>query len=204
MALDSGREADGARPPDGAPRRDALPHDAPALDAPETCLAHAPSAHRSASQVCDHTRPPGSTPDPTYPGPTECVADTDCTAGENGRCNGNGHDGWRCTYDGCFADDDCAAGSVCQCEGSFRSDANTCQVGNCRTDADCATGYCSPTLGSCGDYTGTIGWFCHTCEDECVEDSDCAGADAGFWGRPYCAFSPTEARWVCQASHCAG
>lgn len=168
------------------------------------CLAHAPAAHRTAGSACDHVRPPGSSPDFEGP-PASCTTDADCTEGENGRCNGNGHDGWRCTYDACFADADCSGTSVCECEGSFRSDANSCLPGNCRTDGDCATGFCSPTLGSCGDYTGTTGWFCHTCEDECVDDADCAtGVDAGFFGRPYCAFEPTAGHWVCMNTHCAG
>ncbi len=174
-------------------------------DAPLSCLSHPPRAHRASVSACDHVRPPGSSPDPGGGPPADCMTDADCTTGENGRCNGNGHDGWRCTYDACFEDSDCGATSACECEGSFRSDANSCLPANCRTDADCATGFCSPTLGSCGDYTGTVGWYCHTCEDECVDDDDCAtGRDAGIFGRPYCAFDPTRGRWACQSSHCAG
>lgn len=176
-------------------------------DARTACLAHAPARHRTMGAACDHERPPGSSPDPGGGPPAECTTDAECTASENGRCNGNAHDGWRCTYDACFADDDCAGTtSVCECEGGFRTDANACLPGDCRTDDDCASGFCSPTLGSCGDYTGTVGWYCHTCEDECVDDADCVlpGVDAGFFGRPYCAFDATVSHWVCMNSHCAG
>lgn len=168
-----------------------------------SCLPHAPAAHRSAATECDHERRPGTSPEPGGGPPATCTTDADCTDGINGRCNGNGHDGWNCTYDRCFADDECSGGGVCECEGGFRSDANVCLPGDCRTDADCATGFCSPTLGSCGDYTGTVGWFCHTCEDECVDDSDCAG-DGGIFGAPYCAFDPALGHWACANSHCVG
>ncbi len=170
-------------------------------DARTSCLPHAPAVHRAAASTCDSVRPAGATPDPAWE--SGCASDADCTEGTNGRCTG-GREGWFCTYDECFEDDECGGTSVCQCEGSFRSDANSCQASNCRTDGDCASGFCSPTLGSCGDFTGTIGWYCHTCEDECVDDADCAGGDAGPWGRPYCAFEPTAGRWQCMNTHCAG
>jgi hypothetical protein len=135
--------------------------------------------------------------------PVTCHAHADCTAGQNGRCSGNGHDGWHCTYDQCFADADCsgtAASSVCACEGGFRSDNNVClRDGNCRTDADCGSGgYCSPSLGSCGNYAKAVGYFCHTPQDECVNDSDCGG---GPW---YCAYSPLVGHWKCSNAHCVG
>lgn len=171
------------------------------------CLAHAPAVHRTTGASCDHVRPPGTSPDPGGGPPAECFTDADCAMDASGRCNGNGHDGWRCTYDACFADLDCTdldVFGVCECQGGFRTDANACLPGNCRTDADCATGFCSPTLGSCGDYTSTVGWYCHTCEDTCVDDTDCSRADAGAFGRPYCAFDALSGRWGCQSTHCAG
>ncbi len=173
-------------------------------DSAGMCLAHAAARHRPSPSMCDHERPPGTSP---FPGtPTECTIDADCTMGTNGRCNGNGHDGWRCTYDACFSDAECTSGTarICECEGEFRSDANVCLSGDCVTDADCASGFCSPTLGSCGDYTGTVGWFCHTCADTCVDDADCGAVDAGSFGRPYCAFDPMSGHWGCQSTHCVG
>lgn len=165
-----------------------------------SCLPHAATKHRSAAAACDHERSPGTTPD--VGPPADCERDTDCTAGENGRCTGNGHDGWRCTYDLCFDDDDCGAGKACACGGGFRSDANVCLASQCRTDADCATGFCSPTYGSCGNYSGNVGWYCHTCDDECVNDEDCAATGGAF--DPYCAFDPSAGRWTCMDTHCAG
>jgi hypothetical protein len=197
-AYDAGR-SDAGPVADGG--RDAGDHVLP--DGGESCLPRAPAEHRSAGSTCDHERGPGSTPEPAGGPPADCTTDADCTTGENGRCTGNTHDGWRCTYDSCFADSDCAdAAAACECEGGFRSDHNVCLPGNCRTDGDCATGYCSPTFGSCGDYTGTVGYFCHTCEDECLDDADCGGD--GSWGAPYCMFEPTLGRWTCSSSHCAG
>ncbi len=169
-----------------------------------------PAQHRAVATVCDQVRPPSSLLPPpgstvTPDGYISCLTDADCaSAGKNGRCTGNGHDGWRCTYDGCFSDGDCS-GSVCQCEGGFRSDNNVClSQGNCRVDADCGPGgYCSPTLGDCGDYGGVVGYYCHTSTDECIDDSDC-GAQPGTFGQPYCAYSPAAGRWKCSTQQCAG
>ncbi|HMJ09811.1 MAG TPA: hypothetical protein VK524_00325 [Polyangiaceae bacterium] len=165
-----------------------------------------PLKHRPSATACDQTRPE---PDPMAPDaggpPIECRSHAECTAGINGRCGGNGHDGWRCTYDQCFADGDCTGADtsgVCECEGGFRSDNNQClREGNCKTNADCGSGgYCSPTLGTCGNYTKIVGYYCHTPQDECVNDSDCSGAGANW----YCAYSPMAGHWKCSNSHCVG
>jgi hypothetical protein len=167
-----------------------------------SCLPRVPERHRAEPVTCDHQRPPG-TPPPDGGPSAQCTTDAECTDGENGRCSGNNHDGWSCTYDACFIDADCGASSVCECGGGFRSDANVCLAGGCATDADCETGFCSPTQGSCGAYLGTIGWYCHTCEDECVTDGDC-GPIGGDPFDPYCMFDPELGHWRCSESHCAG
>ena len=170
-----------------------------------------PEVHRPEPVACDHTRP---SPEPNAPEGDDmswvrCHSHADCTEGTNGRCGGNGHDGWNCTYDSCFEDSDCgmaASGEpqLCQCEGGFRSDNNLCLGGNCRLDADCgAGGYCSPSLGSCGNYLKVVGYFCHTPTDECTDDADCP-AEANQFGPGYCAFMPEIGHWKCSTSHCAG
>lgn len=167
----------------------------------------APEHHRSTAATCDDIR--GSAdpviPDGGFAPDPQCRAHTDCAAGVNGRCVGNTHDGWYCTYDECFADAGCGATAVCACGGGFRSDHNICLgEGNCRTDADCgAGGYCSPTLGSCGSFTGTVGYYCHTAADECTNDADCGATGEVSWG-PYCAYNAAAGRWMCQDTHCAG
>lgn len=167
------------------------------LDA--SCLSHAVDVHRAEATECDHSRPPGTTP--TAGPPAGCTTDAECTEGINGRCTGNGHDGWNCSYDACFLDSECAGGGVCSCDGESRSGSNVCATGNCQTDSDCSVGYCSPTLGSCGHYTGPVGWYCHTCEDTCLNDSDCVSA-SGASG--YCAFDPLLAHWACSTNECVG
>jgi len=137
-------------------------------------------------------------------GYVSCLEHGDCTDGQNGRCVGNGHDGWYCTYDQCRADADCGGdgGGACQCGGGWRSDHNVCLGGDCQVDADCgADGFCSPTFGDCGSYSGFVEYRCHTADDECVDDADCGGE--GDWG-PYCAYNPAAGRWMCADSHCAG
>jgi hypothetical protein len=160
-----------------------------------------PERHRPTATMCDDQRSsaPPDIPDPN-PGPpyVSCTAHADCTEGANGRCIGNGHDGWYCSYDACFQDSDCTY--VCLCEGGFRSDANACmQSGNCKVDADCGGGgFCSPTYGRCGDYSGTVAFYCHTAQDDCVDDTDCGGYPN------YCAYDPVVGKWTCKDDHCAG
>jgi hypothetical protein len=172
-----------------------------------------PKQHRAVATACDNVRSNGGpfgAPDGGAP-PTSCSSHAQCTQGKNGRCVGNGHDGWYCTYDICFADSDCGGGSgVCNCEGGFRSDHNVCLSTNgCHVDADCKTvsrlggGYCSPTLGSCGHYDKAVGYHCHTAEDECIDDEDCKG-DGQFGARPYCKFDQTIGHWKCSNQECAG
>lgn len=187
---DAGPRADAGTRPDAAPRPDAGPPD---------CVLSEPAAHRAAAATCDDVRAPQAPPDF---GEWECSRDEDCADGRNGRCTGNGHDGWRCSYDLCFEDGDCESGGVCHCGGGWRTDANVCKPGNCRTDGDCGPGgFCSPTFGDCGDYGGVVGFYCHTCDDECVDDADCVD---GSFGPGYCAYQTLLGRWVCQDSHCAG
>lgn len=165
-----------------------------------SCLPATPQRHRPAAATCSAERAPGTSPD--FEGDWECETDADCTADPSGRCTGNSHDGWYCTYNECTTDNECAAGSVCECSGGFRSDHNVCLPGNCVTDADCGeTGFCSPSQGDCGAYFGTVGYFCHTCEDECVNDSDCGDADE--WGS-YCMYDQGVGHWRCSDSQCVG
>lgn len=158
-----------------------------------------PERHRPTADTCDSIRmaPDPEIPDPN-PGPPyiTCTEHADCTEGANGRCITRGRDGYQCTYDLCFTDDDCDF--VCRCGSGYS--ANVClRNGNCNVNADCgAGGFCSPTYGSCGDYSGTVAYYCHTPQDECVDDSDCGGYPN------YCAYDTVGGRWTCQDSHCAG
>jgi hypothetical protein len=136
----------------------------------------------------------------------KCSKDAECTAGKNGRCSMVG--GGRlppyaaCVYDGCYVDADCGAKSACACGGA-PNDGHSCEQGNCAVDADCAsgggTGYCSPSLGSCGNYGGSIGNFCHTAKDDCMNDDECMDKPGG-----YCAYSQEAGKWQCSYGHCVG
>ena len=174
-----------------------------ACDGRHSPVTKVPVLHRSVAKTCDNVR---ATLDPGVPvgePMAECTTHAECIAGINGRCGGNGHDGYYCTYDLCFADADCG-GFVCECEGGFRADNNVClSQGNCLSDADCdgGAGYCSPTLGSCGNYSGTVGYYCHTPEDECSDDTDCGD---GAPGGAYCAYNTVVGKWMCSSSQCAG
>ncbi len=157
-------------------------------------------------------------------GSGECTADSQCTAGVNGRCEPpSGHGGIAfppgvgfCSYDECSASAPCASGHICSCgasDGSGGRSANTCLPSNCNSDADCgADGYCSPTFDTtCGAFDGVVGYYCHKAADECTvdectNDSDCKGAldGGGFEGPGYCAWDTSRSRWTCSYSVCAG
>ena len=78
---------------------------------------------------------------------------------------------------------------------------NTCKAGNCRVDKDCGggSGFCSPSLGQCGNYAGVVGYYCHTPQDKCTDDADCAAQGGGD-----CRFNQVSGAWECQTSQCAG
>ncbi|HKU40744.1 MAG TPA: hypothetical protein VJR89_21435, partial [Polyangiales bacterium] len=79
-------------------------------------------------------------------------------------------------------------------------DNNRCLAGNCRVDADCGqSGYCSPSFGSCGSLDGVVAYYCHTCQDECIDDEDCSrlqGECASPSSTPafFCAYVPRTSR----------
>lgn len=144
-----------------------------------------------------------------------CVKDSDCTADANGRCVAGGGPACQffCTYDMCFYDSDCPCNQPCECRSSASSnEQNLCMTeSNCRVDADCgAGGYCSPSLvresGGCWDAelcqpdSGSclgchcqancgLGYFCHTPNDACIDDSDCKMG--------VCAYRIDDNRWRC-------
>lgn len=145
-----------------------------------------------------------------------CAQDSDCKGGQNGRCApaGSGPRQLACSYDECFADAQCTGNAPCECRASASDGSpNSClQSGNCRVDADCGEGgYCSPSLLNqfcicpspalcgtdtscspgpcqCGDSCGH-GYFCHSPNDTCLDDSDCANGS--------CNYDSIEKRWAC-------
>lgn len=158
-----------------------------------------PDQHRPVAEVCDDVRnPPEPYWEPSFDA-NECTVHADCVNGINGRCFTSRAMNI-CTYDTCFSDSDCGE-TVCLCGGD---DVNKCLIGNCQVDADCGPkGYCSPSLGSCGNYGGISGYYCHTPEDECINDSECE-SESGARGSPYCAFNLVAGKWMCSSTHCVG
>jgi hypothetical protein len=148
---------------------------------------------------CDSERPAGNPISTMAEG--DCSNDADCVEGLRGRCQDfRGFS--QCTYDECVSDDECSTPGPCGCEKAFWSDANACLEGDCRLDADCGeAGYCSPSLGSCGNYAGIVGYWCHTAADACVDDGDCVDPQMGAG---FCMFSSEVSHWVCSYNHCVG
>jgi hypothetical protein len=142
-----------------------------------------------------------------------CRSDSECTKGSNGHCErtmvSHAHFENRCIYDGCSTDNDCkdedpllsmrVGAGPCIC--GQKGQVNACYGGNCRADADCGSnGFCSPSHDFACGYEGVPGYFCHTEDDECVDDSDC-NPDAGR-SSSECRFDPKRNRWACITAEC--
>ncbi len=157
--------------------------------------SHPPQNHRPSAQACSTVRS-SEVPDGGVTGTSGgCTTDDDCDAGDLGRCVlVTAADLWTCSYDTCTSDADCGDAGVCECaNATVTGSPNTClTTGNCQVDSDCGPGgYCSPDIGGCAPYVGTLGYFCHTSDDECLDTSDCSSIYL------YCAYMPTLNRWTC-------
>lgn len=128
----------------------------------------------------------------------ECASDSDCVSGRNGRCLAQRF-GYACSYDQCLTHADCGNDQVCACGGDSIA-ANRCMSATCRSNEDCGGRACAPTFGGCGNYSGFVAYRCHTTQDECAADADCAAMGVGA----YCAFDDAASHWVCSNLHCAG
>ena len=155
-----------------------------------------PREHRGSAAVCAPNPHAGHEPLQPNRGSAACTTDADCTARPNGICVdryvGQGDFTVECQYDGCMSDAECKDGP-CMCGGS--ATVNKCGGGRCRVDADCGGGYCSPSQDEC--HWGLSGWYCHTADDECVDDKDC-GSDFD----DYCWFDPKKQHWACRHNRC--
>lgn len=157
-----------------------------------------PTRHRAQASACMVT--PASDASTT-----SCAVDADCATGAtSARFCVHG----QCNADQCVADADCPSGGVCSCKGDtfgygHQSSGNVCVAADCRTDADCAAGFCSPTVSaSCGAFYGVQGYHCHASADTCSNDTDCP---PNAYNQPgYCAFRPEVGHWACGNQACAG
>jgi hypothetical protein len=161
-----------------------------------TCTGRVPAVHRPSEPPCAPTTGMSCTTD------ADCVQPGGVGATVTGKCSAG-----TCDFNKCTQDSDCTGmHEICSCQDDVgdigSSQGSVCVEANCHTDADCGSnGYCSPTVDSqCGSFYGTVGWYCHTCEDTCTEDADCQ-LDGG---NNYCAFDPTVGHWACESGFCAG
>lgn len=121
----------------------------------------------------------------------QCHADSECTAGKNGRCMslGGGHAlaVVSCTYDACVADAECKGGELCICGSG--TDRSGCRPANCHDDADCGGKRCDDSEGG---MTGTWGRYCHSRADKCGSSADCKDNEV-------CNYVGGKSRWECMA-----
>lgn len=156
----------------------------------------APEQSRAVAQACSETAPgPGTCNAPSSTSSSDqflCISDANCTAGVNGRCMSDiGPAGCYCQYDTCTSDASCGSDQVCACRDTLRwGNGNTCVTGNCRTNADCPSGYCSLSQ------SNAVGYFCHTDHDICRNDSDCSGVQ-NCAGSKQCEYTSDVGYWHC-------
>jgi Cys-rich repeat protein len=97
--------------------------------------------------------------------------------------------------DQCLEDSDCSGGAVCVCAKDMGFglivNINACVPSNCRVDADCAEGLCSPGKGYCGSSTG---YHCRSATDGCGSDADCAGSTSANT----CNYDLVSGRFQCE------
>ena len=194
-----------------------LDEDAGAHDAAATPISwdgRAPLDHRASATACPLVRDAGvglPCPD-SGAGPLPgnlCAVDSDCTAGSNGLClcipdllpppSGSGpsllYTETACSYDECFVDSDCGPRVPCDCRvPNVYGTPNVClSTSNCAVDSDCAwPGFCSPSNVTA---TPNVGFFCHTSNDTCIDDSDCPVPGGPFVVQ--CRFDAPSAAWRC-------
>ena len=157
-----------------------------------------PIKHRVDGEMCSGTPPAGNAIG--QPG-SDCMTDSDCVAGDNGRCIWPFGGDDVCRYDECSQDSDCGSVGICSCRLKSAFGVNVCHQGNCVVDGDCGVaGYCSPSallFPNCmmGISPGSVGYFCHTPQDGCTDDEDCGESST-------CLFKVESMRWSCQALLC--
>jgi hypothetical protein len=156
-----------------------------------------PDEHRAQAATCSRNPEVGSTGDASA---VSCASDAECMLdGESivpQHCIAQ-----QCGVDECFVDSDCGSDRLCVCSaddgGGLRLPVNRCVAAQCHVDADCGAGaYCSPSRGYCGSVDG---FYCHTSEDTCVDEStDCScGGNA-------CVYAPPVGHFVCGTNICSG
>jgi hypothetical protein len=211
---------DGGSPGDDASQTNFGPDDADASDADDghhllpADASRIPVSHRASTTCPAHpastSTAPACTAVPADSGlHGQCATDNDCVSGINGRCicqyppDDAGAPYPRCAYDQCGSDNDCS-GQVCGCgvvEDTGDASATqalfvqyACVPGQCHADSDCGDGgYCSPSLSLCGFVAE---FACHTAQDECVNNSDCA-AEPLDGGVAACVYKDGLGYWTC-------
>lgn len=147
-------------------------------------LPRAPRSHRATASDCVEHR---ASPEPVITSAITslgCSKNADCT-GLGAHCVVRGNT-TVCAADACTTNAQCPGVAVCECS----TTANYCVADGCHVDADCGHGgYCSPS-GCSSSAANDAPHYCHTTSDECLEDSECAGAGV-------CRYQSASKTWRC-------
>jgi hypothetical protein len=121
-----------------------------------------------------------------------CHADSECPSGQMCACIATGNACIAIAQGSCLTDSDCGACGFCslnlvECGMSHKFCGD---VGSCEGYAGIADGWVSTGCNSFCSGRCTQGYFCHTPQDNCTDDSDCGVAS-------HCAFASVFQSWMC-------
>ncbi len=174
-----------------------------------------PTFHRTQTTLCGKDRPPSAPGDGGAgdAGADPCTFDSDCVAGNAGRCvYGEATAKGKCSYDECYSDTDCPTGDLCLCRdaeeiipdlsilaGTHKPTNTVCAAApTCKIDNDCGSGgFCSPSY---DPTTGKFTFQCHLPQDECTNDDDCLCPNDNT--TDLCFFDPAKGHWGCYLKDC--
>jgi len=128
----------------------------------------------------------------------QCFADSEC---EGGPClcrpSSSSSAANQCFAGNCKVDSDCGHDGYCSPSLPCYGCGGYCPsyTGPCPADSgdECSAGPCICSTGP--NLCPTLGYYCHTPDDSCVNDSDCAGGTQ-------CLYNVVKQAWACLGAEC--
>lgn len=193
-SADSGTESTGGTGNPPAPCPDPVSIDQPGGTPTGFARCDDGRVVRVGPSVCEGPVSPGSCSEPREGG---CATDSDCDAGNFGRCDNDigGIPGLGCSCNyGCETDADCPTGLMCACSGAGVLEGRSqCIPQGCDTAADCGDGQQCVLAWKEKNCTPDYRVACTMPGDTCTYDDDCVGLNGCY---------PENGVWSCMYKGC--